>query len=61
LLFTSSDPGGRLQVVPADEDRNRLHGRGLQIVEAMTSRWGQIDGPDRAVVWFALDLPSTRQ
>lgn len=50
-------PGVHLQLA-ADEDRHRLHGRGLQIVDAMASRWGQIDGPDRAVVWFALDLPN---
>ncbi len=50
-----SGPGVELHGAPAF-DRHDVHGRGLRLLDAMTSRWGQIDGPDRAVVWFALDL-----
>ncbi|RNM13878.1 ATP-binding protein [Nocardioides pocheonensis] len=39
-------------------DPLQVHGRGLQLVEALTSRWAyEIDG-DGAVVWFAQDLAS---
>lgn len=51
-----SGPGLELQDA-LGADRHEVHGRGLRLLDAMTSRWGQIDGPDRAVVWFALDLP----
>jgi anti-sigma regulatory factor (Ser/Thr protein kinase) len=42
-------------VGPADEVL-RVHGRGLQIVEAVTTRWGS-DLDDRGLtVWFSLEL-----
>lgn len=41
-------------------DPLQVHGRGLQLVQALASRWGyDIDG-DGAVVWFAQDLAPPR-
>jgi anti-sigma regulatory factor (Ser/Thr protein kinase) len=48
-------PGASLPP-PRPSHGDQPSGRGLQIVEATSDRWGQILGPDRAVVWFALDL-----
>jgi len=30
-------------------------GRGLELVDALASRWGTLGGPERRVVWFELD------
>jgi hypothetical protein len=30
-------------------------GRGLELVDALASRWGTLGGPDGRVVWFELD------
>ncbi|MFI5758113.1 ATP-binding protein [Streptomyces sp. NPDC051569] len=38
---------------PADDDQ---HGRGLLLVEAISSRWGVGDRPFGKYVWFELDL-----
>lgn len=38
------------------EDPMQVHGRGLQLVEALASRWGYDVEDDGATVWFALDV-----
>jgi two-component sensor histidine kinase len=35
-------------------------GRGLELVDALASRWGTLGGPDGRVVWFELDLGASR-
>jgi anti-sigma regulatory factor (Ser/Thr protein kinase) len=57
LLATVRD-GGVAGVVPAGPvgDPLRVHGRGLQVVEALTSRWGHDVGADGTTVWFELDV-----
>lgn len=39
-----------------DDDPFRVHGRGLQLVEALASRWGAELDAVGATVWFSLDL-----
>ena len=36
-------------------DSTRVGGHGLRIVEALSSRWGVIDGSDWKAVWFEID------
>ena len=38
------------------EDSLRVHGRGLQLVEALATRWGSEHDTAGTTVWFALDL-----
>jgi anti-sigma regulatory factor (Ser/Thr protein kinase) len=38
------------------EEPLRVHGRGLQLVEALTTRWGSERDTVGATVWFVLDL-----
>ncbi|MBV8949724.1 MAG: ATP-binding protein [Actinobacteria bacterium] len=40
-----------------DADPDDLSGRGLHIVDAMSSRWGAIPGAEGKRVWFELDAP----
>ena len=58
VLRATVRDGGVAGVVPAGEpdDPLRVHGRGLQVVEALSSRWGHEAGADGASVWFELDL-----
>lgn len=39
------------------------HGRGLQIVRALSDSWGTIEGPDQVgkTVWFELKLPPSKR
>jgi anti-sigma regulatory factor (Ser/Thr protein kinase) len=37
-------------------DPFQVHGRGLQLVEALAARWGHEIGPDGLSVWFALEV-----
>ncbi|MCW2787686.1 MAG: ATP-binding region ATPase domain protein [Marmoricola sp.] len=48
-------PAVKLQIA-ATGDWQGPHGRGLQIVDALASRWGQVEGPARAVVWATFDV-----
>jgi anti-sigma regulatory factor (Ser/Thr protein kinase) len=41
---------------PASGDPLRVHGRGLQLVEALASRWGYELDADATTVWIVLDL-----
>jgi anti-sigma regulatory factor (Ser/Thr protein kinase) len=38
------------------DDPLRVHGRGLQLVEALASRWGYELDEEGTTVWFVLDL-----
>ncbi len=42
----------------ADPDPLRVHGRGLQLVEALSDRWGSEHDAVGTSVWFALELGS---
>jgi anti-sigma regulatory factor (Ser/Thr protein kinase) len=57
LTTTVHDHGVRdvASVEPLD-DPLRVHGRGLQLVEALASRWGYDLDADGTTVWFVLDL-----
>jgi serine/threonine-protein kinase RsbW len=35
-------------------------GRGLELLDALASRWGTLGGPEGRVVWFELDLDAHR-
>ena len=35
-------------------------GRGLELLDALASRWGTLGGPGGRVVWFELDLDALR-
>jgi anti-sigma regulatory factor (Ser/Thr protein kinase) len=35
-------------------------GRGLELLDALASRWGTLGGPEGRVVWFELDLGASR-
>ncbi len=41
-------------------DLEALGGRGLELVDALASRWSTLRGPDGRVVWFELDLGARR-
>jgi anti-sigma regulatory factor (Ser/Thr protein kinase) len=59
VLTTRVHDGGRT-ITPqmsTPADRIRAHGHGLQLVEALSSRWGQTADPPSPSVWFALDVP----
>jgi anti-sigma regulatory factor (Ser/Thr protein kinase) len=55
-----SDDGGPARL------RRRVHqvhsgrGRGLQLVRALSSRWGVREDPAGRTIWFELDLPGPR-
>jgi anti-sigma regulatory factor (Ser/Thr protein kinase) len=42
--------------VAAVADPLQVHGRGLQVVDAVAARWGHRLDPEGASVWFALDV-----
>jgi anti-sigma regulatory factor (Ser/Thr protein kinase) len=51
------DHGARVITSPEPlDDPLRVHGRGLQLVEALASRWGYELAEDGTTVWFVLDL-----
>ena len=53
------DPGPGFEPPESPRERPSGGGRGLVLVERMTSRWGvSRDGASR--VWFEVDRPSTR-
>jgi anti-sigma regulatory factor (Ser/Thr protein kinase) len=56
LTVTVRDAGpSGLAVVPLS-DPLQVHGRGLQLVEALASRWGYDIDTHGAIVWFALEV-----
>ncbi len=46
---------GAVPLEPAG-DPLEVHGRGLQLVEALTTRWGHDKDADGASVWFAIEV-----
>jgi hypothetical protein len=38
------------------EDPLQVHGRGLQVVDALADRWGHVLDDDGASAWFALSV-----
>jgi anti-sigma regulatory factor (Ser/Thr protein kinase) len=62
LTVSVRDRGGpALDAAPdADPDPLRVHGRGLQLVEALADRWGSERDAVGSRVWFSLELePAT--
>jgi anti-sigma regulatory factor (Ser/Thr protein kinase) len=58
LTVSVRDHGGPAPEATPDHDPDllRVHGRGLQLVEAMADRWGSERDAVGTTVWFALDL-----
>jgi serine/threonine-protein kinase RsbW len=42
------------------DDLEAPGGRGLELLDALASRWGTLGGPEGRVVWFELDLGASR-
>ncbi len=62
LTVTVRDSGrADAQTVEQLEDSLQVHGRGLQVVEALASRWGYELDLEGTTVWFELDGLSGRQ
>ena len=57
VLTTSvRDAGVRgVRHAPAPEEPLQVHGRGLQLVESLSSRWGSDLDSSGTTVWFVLD------
>lgn len=55
-------PGGRLPEARPDPDPDplRVHGRGLQLVEALADRWGSERDASGTTVWFILEADQPR-
>ena len=62
LTVTVRDRGGAHRSAGADAaaDPLRVHGRGLQVVEALATRWSSTLDTDGATVWFALEAPGSQ-
>ena len=45
----------------ADPDPLRVHGRGLQLVDALADRWGSERDAVGTTVWFSLELDGERR
>ena len=58
LTVTLRDHGGagRETRVDPDPDPMRVHGRGLQLVDALADRWGAEPDATGTTVWFVLEL-----
>ena len=52
------DRGGHAPDAAPDDDPDplRVHGRGLQLVEALADRWGSERDAVGTTVWFSLEL-----
>jgi anti-sigma regulatory factor (Ser/Thr protein kinase) len=50
------DAGGPTDPRPRLHHLESLTGRGLELFQALASRWGAEGGPDGRLVWFELDL-----
>jgi serine/threonine-protein kinase RsbW len=54
------DAGARTAPQRRARDLEAPGGRGLELVDALSSRWGTLGGPEGRVVWFELDLGAGR-
>jgi anti-sigma regulatory factor (Ser/Thr protein kinase) len=63
LTVSVRDHGGdALDAAPDDDpDPLRVHGRGLQLVEALADRWGSERDAIGTRVWFSLELGESRE
>jgi serine/threonine-protein kinase RsbW len=50
------DAGARTTPQRRAHDLEAPGGRGLELLDALASRWGILGGPEGRVVWFELDL-----
>jgi anti-sigma regulatory factor (Ser/Thr protein kinase) len=50
------DAGARTAPQRQAHDLEAPGGRGLELLDALASRWGTLGGPEGRVVWFELDL-----
>lgn len=48
---------GELMPVVEDADDNATSGRGMALVESLSSSWGVVPGPDEKTVWFEVPRP----
>jgi anti-sigma regulatory factor (Ser/Thr protein kinase) len=55
-----SDDGGPARLRRRVHHVRSEHGRGLQLVRALASRWGVREDPAGRTIWFELDLPRPR-
>ncbi len=60
LTVSVRDRGGHAPDAAPDDDQDplRVHGRGLQLVEALADRWGSERDALGTSVWFSLELDS---
>ena len=60
LLRVEVHDGDREAPVPMPQElgpsRERMGGRGLRLVEALSSRWGLCEDDDGKTLWFEIDL-----
>lgn len=56
LTVTVRNSGDQVAAPDQHDDPLRVHGRGLQLVEALAARWGSGLDPAGTTVWFDLDL-----
>ena len=54
------DAGARTTPQRRAHDLEAPGGRGLELLDALASRWGTLGGPEGRVVWFELDLGASR-
>ncbi|GAA3827658.1 ATP-binding protein [Nocardioides panacisoli] len=57
LLTSVRDLGAKEVAVEAVDDPLQPNGRGLQVLDALATRWGTTVDSDGTTVWFVLDLP----
>jgi two-component sensor histidine kinase len=60
LRVEVDDAGARTAPQRRARDLEAPGGRGLELVDALASRWGTLGGPEGRVVWFELDLDAHR-
>lgn len=56
LTVSVLDQGVGYTSGPVDTDPLRVHGRGLELVEALSSRWGSEVDAEGMTVWFVFEL-----
>ena len=49
--------GSTAEPVVGDNDPAAERGRGLQVIDALASKWGTRPDGDGKTVWFSLDIP----
>jgi anti-sigma regulatory factor (Ser/Thr protein kinase) len=60
LRVEVDDAGARTAPQRRARDLEAPGGRGLELVDALASRWGTLGGLDGRVVWFELDLGASQ-